>query len=410
MNRIIQFFIPGNIPGDPEQQRKARLTVSVLLIIAYLNYSAVSYLIGFPGGVYSQLPLLLIGIIVLCLYKAGIAPRILYAFYFINCSISIAITVYYTGGFTSVIFPWLASTPIVAVLVWSRKGGVFSMLVVLSIVSGFYYLYQGNYPFPNQVNIKYLHIFNFVCSLGLPLILFFISIVFENARNSALKRLNETMKELEAEKNKSNLLLLNILPPEIAEELKATGRAEAKLFESVTVLFTDFKGFTAASLYMTPKQLVEEIHVNFSAFDRIMKAYGLEKIKTIGDSYMAAAGMPSYSEDHAVSAVKAALHIRDFVDKRVKERRKSNEPFFEIRIGLHTGPVLAGIVGELKFQYDIWGDTVNTASRMESSGITGAVNISYHTYEFVKDHFQCIPRGKIEAKGKGEIDMYLVNG
>jgi hypothetical protein len=162
MNKIIQFFIPDNIPDDPEQQRKSRLTVSVLLIIAYfnLNYSIVSYLIGFPGGVFPQLPLLLIGIIILFLYRTGIAPRILYAFYFINCSISIAITVYYTGGFTSVIFPWLASTPIVAVLVWSRRGGFFSMLVVLSIVSAFYFLYQAHYPFPNQVNAKYLHIFN----------------------------------------------------------------------------------------------------------------------------------------------------------------------------------------------------------------------------------------------------------
>ncbi|HVZ55325.1 MAG TPA: adenylate/guanylate cyclase domain-containing protein [Chitinophagaceae bacterium] len=410
MKKVIQFFIPATIPDDPEQQRKARLTVSVLLIIIYfnLNYSLVSYLIGFSGGIYSQVPLMVIGLVILWLYRAGVTPWVLYAVYFFNCSVSIAVTVYYTGGFLSVIFPWLASTPIVAVLVWSRRGGFFSMLVVLSIISWFYYLYQDNFAFPVQIRSQYQHVFNLVCCLGLPLILFLISIVFENARNSALRRLNATMVELEAEKDRSTSLLLNILPEEIANELKQYGRAQAKLFDSVTVLFTDFKGFTEASSHMSPDALLDEINVNFSAFDRIIRDHGLEKIKTIGDAYMAVAGLPTPMEDHALAAVRAARAICAFVDQRVQERKARQETYFEIRIGVHSGPVMAGIVGDLKFQYDVWGDTVNTASRMESSGVVGAVNISQPTYELVRDTVDCLYRGKVPAKGKGDIDMYLV--
>jgi class 3 adenylate cyclase/lipopolysaccharide biosynthesis regulator YciM len=210
------------------------------------------------------------------------------------------------------------------------------------------------------------------------------------------------------EKKRSDELLLNILPEEVAEELKEKGEAEAKLFDEVSVLFTDFKGFTAMSEKLTPKELVRDIHECFSAFDRIMEKYGIEKIKTIGDAYMAAGGIPVPSETHALNIVDAAFEIRQFIEDGKARKIAEGLPFFEIRIGIHTGPVVAGIVGVKKFAYDIWGDTVNTASRMESSGAPGKVNISSTTYELVKDKFQCEHRGKIAAKGKGEIDMYFV--
>ena len=209
-------------------------------------------------------------------------------------------------------------------------------------------------------------------------------------------------------KKRSDELLLNILPEETAEELKATGTAKAKGFEMVTVLFTDFKNFTLASEILSPEELVEEINHCFSEFDRIISKYNIEKIKTIGDAYMCAGGLPVANTTNPVDVIHAGLEMVDFIARNKVERQASGQPFFELRLGIHTGPVVAGIVGIKKFAYDIWGDTVNTASRMESSGEVGRVNISGTTYEIVKDNFNCIHRCKIEAKNKGQIDMYFV--
>jgi adenylate cyclase len=209
-------------------------------------------------------------------------------------------------------------------------------------------------------------------------------------------------------KKQSDELLLNILPAEVAEELKAKGAAEAKLIDEVTVLFTDIKDFTLLSQKLSPKELVAEINNCFSAFDRIMQKHHVEKIKTIGDAYMAAGGLPTPNNTHASDVVKAALEIQQYIAGYRKQKESAGQPGFELRIGIHTGPVVAGIVGIKKFAYDIWGDTVNTASRMESSGEAGKVNISGSTYELVKSEFNCEYRGKITAKGKGDIDMYFV--
>jgi class 3 adenylate cyclase len=172
------------------------------------------------------------------------------------------------------------------------------------------------------------------------------------------------VKSIQHEKSRSENLLLNILPEEVARELKAKGSADAKLINEVTVLFTDFKGFTSISEQLTPKELVNDIHECFSAFDNITGKYGLEKIKTIGDSYMAAGGLPTPNKTNASDAVKAALEIRQFIAEGKARKIAAGKPYFEIRIGIHTGPVVAGIVGVKKFAYDIWGDTVNTASRI----------------------------------------------
>lgn len=212
------------------------------------------------------------------------------------------------------------------------------------------------------------------------------------------------------EKHRSEELLLNILPEKTAAELKETGKAKTKRFESVSVLFTDFKNFTQASEELTPEELVEEINHCYSEFDRIVSKYGIEKIKTIGDSYMCAGGLPVPNNTHPFDIVAAALEMTRFIEKNKKERIEKGLPYFELRLGIHTGPVVAGIVGIKKFAYDIWGDTVNTASRMESSGEVGKLNISGATYELVKDKFTCIYRGKVEAKNKGLIDMYFVEG
>ncbi|MBL7954571.1 MAG: hypothetical protein JNJ91_06005 [Flavobacteriales bacterium] len=238
---------------------------------------------------------------------------------------------------------------------------------------------------------------NIVLFAGLGLLVFGV-VVF--------KQRQRTMKALQ----RSDELLLNILPTEVAEELKEKGYAEAKHFDSATILFTDFKGFTQMSENVSPADLVAELNTCFKAFDGIMARYGIEKIKTIGDAYMAAGGLPVPSEDSAQKTVLAALDMQTFIAHRKAERSAKCLPFFEMRVGIHTGPVVAGIVGVKKFQYDIWGDTVNTASRMESSGEVGQVNISEATYALVKDvpGFTFTPRGKVQAKGKGELEMYFV--
>jgi class 3 adenylate cyclase len=232
--------------------------------------------------------------------------------------------------------------------------------------------------------------------LGLVVVCVF-AVIFFRQRNNINKQ-----------KKRSDELLYNILPEEVAAELKKNGSAEAKQFDEVTVLFTDFKDFTQLSEQMTAKELVEEIHTCFMAFDNIMEKYGIEKIKTIGDSYMCAGGLPLANKTHAADVVNAGLEIQKFILNRVVERTALGKEPFQIRIGIHTGPVVAGIVGIKKFAYDIWGDTVNTASRMESSGEAGKINISETTYELVKDKFSFTHRGKIQAKNKGELGMIFV--
>ena len=215
---------------------------------------------------------------------------------------------------------------------------------------------------------------------------------------------------IQKEKDRSDDLLHNILPVEVAAELKDKGHADAKHFDQVTVLFTDFKGFTEVSELLSPAELVDELNVCFKAFDKIMGEHRIEKIKTIGDAYMAAGGVPEARSGSARDTVQAALDMQAFMEDRIRIRSKEGKPAFRMRVGLHTGPVVAGIVGDRKFQYDIWGDAVNTASRMESSGEVGQVNISAATYALLKDEPDLVftPRGLVQAKGKGELEMYFV--
>ena len=223
------------------------------------------------------------------------------------------------------------------------------------------------------------------------------------------KYVKKSNRIIEAEKDRSENLLLNILPKETAEELKENGRVEAKQFESVTVLFTDFKGFTRSSQNLSPAKLVKSVDYYFSNFDKIIEKYGLEKIKTIGDAYMCAGGLPFPIPGHPKKMIRAATEIAEFVDQ-VKESEDDSIVHFDIRIGINTGPVVAGVVGTKKFAYDIWGDTVNVAARMESNSEPGRINISEYTYELVRDEFDCTYRGEIDVKNKGMMKMYFVEG
>lgn len=216
--------------------------------------------------------------------------------------------------------------------------------------------------------------------------------------------------EAEKERQKSEKLLLNILPKDVASELKEKGYAEPIHYESVSVLFTDFKGFTLIAEKLSPNELLSELDACFVQFDKITERYNLEKLKTIGDSYMCAGGIPRKNPTHAVDSILAAIEIQSFMNAMREMKEMVGLPFWELRLGIHSGPLVAGVIGEKKFAYDVWGDTVNTASRMESSGTPGRINISGATYELVKDFFDCEFRGMVKAKNKGDVAMYYVNG
>jgi len=238
--------------------------------------------------------------------------------------------------------------------------------------------------------------------IGIVLLLLVIAFVYRNYATQ--KKLNILVTK---EKKRSEDLLLNILPAEVANELKEKGSADARNFENVTVLFTDFVNFTSAGENMTPKELINELHVCFKAFDHIIDKYNIEKIKTIGDAYLVVSSLPVPEINHAEHVVKAAIEINHFMRDRLEQL---GDKTFHVRIGIHTGSVVAGIVGVKKFAYDIWGDTVNVAARMEQNSEPGKINISQTTYDIIKDKFYCTFRGEIDAKNKGKLGMYFVEG
>ncbi|MDW3648327.1 MAG: adenylate/guanylate cyclase domain-containing protein [Bacteroidia bacterium] len=226
------------------------------------------------------------------------------------------------------------------------------------------------------------------------------------AKNNRLKQLvEEQTAELKKAKERSEELLYNILPSVVAQELMETGKTVPSRFEEVSILFTDFKEFTNIVATIPARKLVEELNEIFHEFDDIMEEVGVEKIQTIGDGYLAACGLPKEDPDHALKCVIAAQKILLYLDKR----NKNSAIKWKVRIGIHSGPITAGVVGKNKITYDLFGDTVNTASRIETAGEEGRINISAYTYYLIKDKLPCEYRGKIKAKGKGELDMYFVS-
>ncbi|MCB1157369.1 MAG: adenylate/guanylate cyclase domain-containing protein [Leptospiraceae bacterium] len=277
--------------------------------------------------------------------------------------------------------------------------GILISSFFLGLIFFFYYKTSALYPLPPIFDGS----------------IFFIAILFNLSTISicSYQFFLETFRAEEAlqfEQEKSEELLLNILPRELAIELKEGKRSKPRRYDYASVLFTDFVGFTRVSQKLSPEDLVSELDDFFSKIDSILEEYGIEKLKTIGDAYMCAAGIPNPSPSHAVDCILLALKIVEFSRRLKKIRIKQGKNFWELRIGIHSGPLVAGVIGQKKFAYDVWGDTVNTASRMESTGESGEINISDSTYELVKDFFVCEPRGKLYAKNKGWIEMYFVKG
>lgn len=220
----------------------------------------------------------------------------------------------------------------------------------------------------------------------------------------------EKQKEfIEEQKKKSDELLLNILPFETAEQLKKKGFAKSKLYKLVSILFTDFKDFSKLTNVLDSQEIVKELNVYIQKFDEIIEGHYIEKIKTIGDAYMCAGGLPLRNNSNPIDVTLAGIKIQKFMKDHGEEKKKNGETPWELRLGIHTGEVIAGVIGKKKFAFDIWGDAVNKASRMEQSGEVGKVNVSGDTYEYIKEYFDCTYRGKIEVKNNVELEMYFVD-
>lgn len=240
---------------------------------------------------------------------------------------------------------------------------------------------------------------------GLGLVMMIALLLYRSYRNKI-----KTNKLLDRQKAEIEQLLLNILPEEVAKELQLNGHAIPRNYESVAVLFTDIQGFSSIAQKMTPQELVQELNTCFMAFDEIIEKHNLEKIKTIGDAYMCAAGIPTPDPKYMENIIDASLEIRDFMrGYNANKKRMGAEPW-ELRLGVHVGPMVAGVVGKKKYAYDVWGMTVNIASRMESNGLPGQVNVSSTVYQMIREKYNCTHRGKIYAKNMGDIDMYIVEG
>jgi len=399
------YFLPTGSEPRPEELKKYRILVFVCFLTSLLafGYLLFSIAIGFEMGIYTMALSCVVMPLLPFALRTG-ANRILIAntyvgIIFVN---TILITSFSGGLSTSITSPFIAIVPMLGVMLINQKAGFWWFLVVIAevLILGVAQITGVEFPITFDPGVD--AVFKLAAFLGLIVIVFLIVRDFDTRAEKALKL-------VEDEQQKTQSLLLNILPKDVAEELKSTGRAEARDFEQVTILFSDFQNFTEVSAGMSPQELVAKLNRCFFAFDAIMKKYDIEKIKTIGDAYMAALGLAGVDSEPPVNMVRAALEMQAFLVHDHDGSKDEGTPPFTMRAGIHTGPVVAGVVGETKFQYDVWGDTVNTASRMESSGEAGQVNISGATFALVKDEPGLIftPRGKVEVKGKGELDMYF---
>lgn len=390
---------------EVQERRKRRMTIelSLWIVMAGTMYNLVYVFLGYPAAI----PVSVVSIITTIL-------NILVFYFSKNYNLfkitQLIILVFF--GFLNhiVLGGFVDSSGVGLCTILAAMGGLifmdvrtarfFFLLFILGIIGvGIWEFTIIDRPFqmPRQLSLVFF-VLNFI----------FISAIVYFIVESAFIKSKVFQQQLEQEKAKTESLLLNILPGEIALELKNSGWTKARGYASATVVFSDIIGFSSTSRYLTPGKLVEELGLYFGAFDDLMEKYGLEKIKTIGDAYMFVGGIPNESNTHATDAVRAALEMQSEVE-RIRNSGQVSFPF-ALRVGVHSGPIVAGVVGKKKFVYDVWGETVNLAARMEQKGEAGKVNISESTYYLIQNNFTCTPRGKISAKNVGDIEMYFVDG
>ena len=398
---------------EGEVLRRHRLMVAFLIVTAsYATaYVPVTILIEYRSALVA-IPVTAVACLALAFaVRWGLSLVVVCNSYLFVLSILISFIWLSTGGLTSTPNDpaFSALYPVIALLLLGRRWAIFwlGVAIALVVVNGIPGLLGIDLPV--GMSPEWVPWFLILSLIGHAILLYIFVSIFETSRDRAHQQLQVANTALAGEQEKTESLLLNILPAEVAEELKLKGSAEAHEFDQVTILFSDFQNFTSISENMTPKDLVAELNACFYEFDAIMERYELEKIKTIGDAYMAASGL-AHSASVPVNMVRAALEMQAFMARHRDDNIAAGKPAFVMRAGIHTGPVVAGIVGVKKFQYDVWGDTVNTASRMETAGEVGEVNISEATHALVEDEpdFTFTPRGRVDVKGKGELEMFFV--
>lgn len=388
---------------DAVEIRKRRLAIDLVLWSAALGAvnSAIFLFLGHYEGTYVAIGYVVftvINLLILYLFRH-------YHFFKVSqLSLLFLLPIFshiFTGGYINsgnvIIASFLASFGAL-IFLNSKSGRILYACSVLSIIGvSIYDLTISNtlVEIPREISITILT----------STIIFTFSIVYFVMESFVIKA-NNYQAILEDQNKKVESLLLNVLPKTISDELQETGKVKAKGFASATVVFSDFVSFSSTTKLLTPGKLVEELDIYFRAFDDIIGKYGLEKIKTIGDNYMFAGGIPEENHSHAIDAVKAGLEMQKAVS-RIAMEGKVTFPF-KLRIGVHSGPLVAGVVGKRKFTYDVWGDTVNIAARIEQNGISGKVAISESTYHLVNRSFNCSLHGEVQAKNVGEVALYIV--
>ncbi len=388
---------------EAQERRKRRMTIelSLWIVIGGTMYSMVYVYLGYPASITVSVVSIvatILNILVFYFFKKyklfKITQLVILVFFgFLDHVI--------LGGFVDGSGVGLcAILAAMGALIFTdvRTARFFFLLFIIGVIGvGIWEFTIIDQPFrmPRKLSLTFF-ILNFI----------FIGAIVYFIVESAFIKSNAFQEQLEKEKAKTESLLLNILPSEIAIELKNSGWTKARGYASATVVFSDIIGFSSTARYLTPGKLVEELGLYFGAFDDIMEKYGMEKIKTIGDAYMFVGGIPTESNTHAHDAVRAALEMQKEVE-RIRSSGQISFPF-TLRVGIHSGPIVAGVVGRKKFVYDVWGETVNIAARMEQKGEAGKVNISQSTFYLVQNDFTCIARGKISAKNVGDMDMYFV--
>ncbi|MCC6462274.1 MAG: hypothetical protein IT260_17535 [Saprospiraceae bacterium] len=403
--RLSRLFGYSHLPPEEIEYRSLALTIIVFIAVLDLTYNVAYFAFGYPFVWWTTAVYLLVAGINLYRLQHGARFR-----QFRNTQIALTIALPlvaqithggFTGGSGVVLAAFLA--PMGALMfagIRTARWSFYGYLAALVLAGVWeYFTHPRQNVLPEEI-----HLLFFMFNIGFTAaVAYFLMEGFLRNKSALLDLVRE-------EHQKADNLLLDIFPADTARELKENGAVQAKSYARATVLFTDFIGFSAFAGELPAEELVEQLDFYFSAFDDIVRRHGLEKIKTIGDAYMCAGGLPAGHDEHAVSVVQAALDIRAFIlHQRLGKIEQYGYPF-DIRIGIHTGPVVAGVVGSRKIAYDIWGATVNIAARMEQLCEPDRINISQATYALVKDAFECQYRGRFPAKHVGEVDMYYVNG
>lgn len=414
LDDFLNSFIPKILTDDVWRFRKHKLFVSVSFVSALyaLFFLPTSILENYWGATRVIIFFITCNVAFPFAMRRGVSLKILANAYIITLGISLSWIMYISGGVyhTATDPQLMVLLPVMALLFLNFRAAMFWFVVGVAIIAVFGTLQLNGVNFSPKMDYKYIQLQELLAVCGHVVLVFMVINIFERQKNAAFKSLSEKNELIQLEKKRSDELLLNILPADVMEELKATGKTQARNYDLATVLFLDFMDFTSITEEMPPEELVSSIDSYFKLIDDTVSKYPIEKIKTVGDAYICAAGLPLGSSDNPVIMIQAVMDIVAALNEMNERRKAEGKTVFEARMGIHSGPVVAGVVGVKKFAYDIWGDTVNTAARMQQNGEPGKINISGTTRELVKHRYICTYRGRIEVKHKGQIDMYFVEG